>query len=193
MTTQKIDFQRILAIEQPSKDTVLGFLRTISEEACPDIRNAYYNIPPLVSRLCLLFWFEQLDEFDPDLCGQDIEVFNNNKSARTSKLSKPSFGTVYGKLIVDSMVNRVYVWKFTIVGGYCGCLNIGIDNAVAKWTTTGFHNMCEKAYYSLFTLHGEVSSWQQQCIDSRVHMKSGDKLTMRVEFGENAIGLKHCR
>ena len=178
-------------IDQKSKDVVTGYMRKQESEIFgANTNNSYFNFPNLVIHLCLLFWYEITDEFDPKLCGEFIKVFNDNKSIEF--LGTYEWSTVYGKLLISSMMNMTYIWKMKIVGSSSQCVNIGIDNAIAKWTNDAFHQKNEKATYSCHMKAGFVKGWNISWDHSNqirfAGSSPGDIVTMTLKFENDKDG-----
>ena len=60
--------------------------------------NNFYITPKLIINLCLLFYFDFFDEFEPKLCSKILTISNNNKTKKHDSL--PKWGTCYGKKII---------------------------------------------------------------------------------------------
>ena len=75
----------------------------------------------MVIYLCLLFWYDKKDEFDPNLCGKNMKLKNDNATIEYIE-SIPNWHTCYGKKIIPSMSKNItYTWKYKNVSTYKIC------------------------------------------------------------------------
>ena len=93
-----LDFGSIKKIEQKHKHFINGYIRNIQRTYFQDNNDPFYIIPALVINLCLLFWYNDSDEFDPELTGEFIEISNKNKTIK--HINSMGWSTSYGKRII---------------------------------------------------------------------------------------------
>ena len=78
------------------------------------------------------------DRFNFNLCPKNIQITEYNTLATCNS---DTYCTVYGKNIISSTKNGLYIWKFESIGSKIFGIVIGIDNAIGKWTKNQFCNI----------------------------------------------------
>ena len=118
-------FEDVKFIRQHYKDIVFGFIRKCQSLLPTD--NIYYTIPSLVSHWCLLYFYIK-EHFDPDCCGSNIVLSENNTIATIQHQNE---SVVMLRNIVESGVHR---WKFQLIvyHGYMTVIGIFKTKKTAK-------------------------------------------------------------
>ena len=78
-----------------------------------------------------------------------------------------------------------YSWKFQNIGTKASFLNIGIDNANAKWVNSYFHVRRDEACYAYHGNSGDLFAWNQNSKRVGSFYKIGGILIMKLKFTEN--------
>ena len=155
--TESVDFKRIDQIGDRSRDLVSGYLRENEQELFSFAQgNPYYHISPLITRLCLLFWFPaSADEFDYALRGKTTVLSSKHQVRCTSSVG---WGNAYGKLSIPSMVDQTVSWSLKVVGPTAN-LCVGVHNAEGKYRDESGHTCSDKAHYLIYTKDGTLYDW----------------------------------
>ena len=133
-------------IEQKYQNLVNGFIRELQNKLFSTHTNgSFYIIPKLVINLCLLFWYIGSDEFNPKLCGDAAEITKENKIL--TQIVANECSTCYGKRVIPSTSNDTFIWKLKMLNPQLCALNIGIDNAEAKFINGNLYDNKQKACY----------------------------------------------
>ena len=77
--SEDVDFSEIKTIKQQDKNLIYGYIRISQKMFFSEFNDLFYVITDLVINLCLLFWFEMVEKFDPNLCGEFITTTGDNK------------------------------------------------------------------------------------------------------------------
>ena len=124
-----------------------------------------------------------MHEFDPNLCGDTMKLSNNNKSITGGR----ELQTCYGKQIISSINNGIYIWKLKICGD-SGNIWIGIDNAKGLWIHKYFHTLSNRSKYAYNTSSGLLLYRQGRDIKNLPKFKNNDILTMKLIFNDDNDG-----
>ena len=73
-TSNDVNFSKIKNIKQEHKDLVNGLDIREQTKLFTNDNDTFQLIPPLVIHLCLLFWYNGLDRFNPKLCGDSVKI-----------------------------------------------------------------------------------------------------------------------
>ena len=92
--------------DQRTTDIVTGYIRQCQKLLSND--NVYYNIPSLVTYLCLNFYW--IREYFTDH-GEMIQL---NKDKNIAKQHKYGYGNVYGNITIDNKP-CIYIWTFKVI------------------------------------------------------------------------------
>ena len=87
--------QRLAEINQATQDIVCGFNREINRSA--DENSVFYNIPPFINYLCLLYYHPQF--FDEN---SECLEFSGNDNQTITKINQDYENTIYSSDWVDS-------------------------------------------------------------------------------------------
>ena len=87
---------------------IYGYIRNC-ENLLPNKLNVYYNIPELVYKICLLYYYV-FEAFDLKNIGQEMAIFNDGKILKMMKDSCRNSGFL--KSIIESGIHH---WKFKIL------------------------------------------------------------------------------
>ena len=154
---------------------VFGYIRNIQQFL---LKNTFINIPRNVSIIILAFYAEFSDEFDKKLCGKGIKISNDNKQISGA----PKWRTCYGKNIISSINNGIYIWKLKMLGtdNYA---YIDIDNVNGPHINTSFHDTNQKAFYAYNPYLGFFLSWNKRYNKADLpQLHTNDILTMKLQF-----------
>ena len=109
--------------KQLNKHTINGFIRESEKSLFKEHpNNSFYIIPQCVINLCFLFYKDNKDEFDPDLCSEDVTITHNNRRIYYGFLHH----TCYGMKVISPVFDETYIWKFIIISTVPQELVIGI-------------------------------------------------------------------
>ena len=128
-------FEQIKNINQKVKDIVFGYIR-LSQCLLPNNNNSYYNIPSLVSYICILY-YNQTERFSkyPKNMKHD-ELKNNIRVISTGR------GTVYGDIMIDCSIPSIYEWIIKIIkmngDDWDDPIIIGIDSSNKQYIDSNF-------------------------------------------------------
>ena len=182
-----LDLTKIKQIEQKHKYFVHGYIR--------NMQNIYsfHIIPALIINLCLLFWYDSTDEFDPKLTGIRIKISNKNKTIKHT--NSMGWSTSYGKRIISSINNNTYIWKLKNIQNSTVRIYIGIDNSNAKCINDRFHIKKDEACYAYNAYCGQLFSWNSSEVQSRpMSFEGRDRiLTMKLVFNNKDEGILSFR
>ena len=167
--------------DQKSNHLIFGFVRE-AQQLLPV--ETYYNIPELISHICLVYYF-LMDFFDPNLMHPSIEYADkDNKHCVIKKVMK--WGSAYLSNVVSSGKHH---WKFKIEGKGAPEIGIAADEDAQivldnMWFTQGGKG------YSYITSHANLTddngdqdygtAYGREC-------KAGDVIDMFVDFEANTI------
>ena len=163
-------------VDEESQLTEFGYIRN-SQEILFNI------ISKNISLIILAFVYEEFsDEFDPELCGDDVQLSNNNK-----RISNIYSYTCYGKQFISSINNGMYVWKIKIISDQYSYTFIGIDNSFAIYANqqyVDFSNSYVKAMYA-YDLYGTLYCYDSKQITSLPRIRNkGDILTIKLDLNQ---------
>merc|ERR1719295_208687 len=117
------DFQSEMGIDEMTKSLVSGYLRKLNV-------SQQLMAPPLVIRLCLLYFYDP-DYFEAH--GVAIQLREDNTLA-TARYGHSNM-SVYGNMKINNAYPRaVYQWKFKIIN------NVKFNTAIGICSTTRFKN-----------------------------------------------------
>ena len=76
-SSSNLNLNQIKQIPQNYKDIVNGYIKISQNDLFDKYHdNNFYIIPPLVINLCILFCYDVVDEFNPELCGKWLDIFS---------------------------------------------------------------------------------------------------------------------
>ena len=142
-------------VDKIFKYTVFGYIRQQQTEY-----SSSTIIPQLVIVIILAFYLDDTDEFDEKYCGKYISISNNNKTITYHRKKYWGSNTCYGKKIINSLSNGIYIWKIKFIKG-SNDMNIGIDNAKATHCNGNIYENREKGLYALYLEAGYIFSWKK--------------------------------
>ena len=102
------DFETVKYIDQPTTDTVNGYIKK-QQNLLPHKENPYYLIPPLVTHLILLYYFNN-EYFVNTPKGYIIS--HDKKTIQKTEWSTVS---MYGNIIIPSTRSGIYYWSFKVL------------------------------------------------------------------------------
>ena len=193
MTLNKMNLDRI---RDDDKFAVLGFVRQTQQLL--DSTNTFYIIPELVI-FTILSYYHALDMFDKDLCGKHLQVSDDGMTIDNNHITTSvwnQYSTVYGKLVIDSMKNGIYIWEFKNLEERTIAVNFGIDNADTNCLESGTFCNKVKASYTYHAGGGEIYFWDMYSASFDYYKllqnkkkpkfdKIGSILMMKLEFVED--------
>ena len=124
------------AADQKTKDIVQGYVRK-NQSLLPFQQNPYYNIPQLVTHLCILYYY--IPEFF-EISGKNLVISDNGNLI--TRINQSSWDcTAFGHNVIPSMKNNfIYKWYVKIIkSNECGIM-IGI--VAGDWNQNKY-----KAFY----------------------------------------------
>ena len=147
-----MQWEHLKQIKQEFKHVVYGYIRLDIQPLFADnMENPYYIIPELVYSLCLLFWYQAMDEFDAGLLCDIVEISNENKKISTVGKGDKSLCTCYGSVIIPSMSDGSYSWKFkNWTATSRPYIYVGIDNGKEISVNSAITNRKTSGWYTLF-------------------------------------------
>ena len=125
-TKPQSEFSRanIAKIPQTNKDFVFGYIRELFKQC-----NGY-NLPQLIKYLCLLFWNDIIDEWDPQNKHSSIIIDNIQNSVKMKSDYKYRYKSAYLSKTVSS---GTHIWTFKYIIK-ATISSIGIHKTNAKLT-----------------------------------------------------------
>ena len=116
MSTLKVDHLRFYVDDDTDK-LVNGYIHKIHE-----ILSDNYNIPKEIIQLCILFYFQHMDEFDENVCAEGIKLQMTENGLTKAEKTLYGWKSIYGSIIIDpqKMKNCIIKWKIK-------CYSIGTD------------------------------------------------------------------
>ena len=177
-------------VDKASKYIVFGYIQKIQQQ----LNNELFSvIPKLITCIILAFYFDDTDEFDQNYCGPHIKISNNNKTITHVKDNDNS-NTCYGKTIIHSLSNGIYIWKIKIIKGD-GSMIIGIDNAKATHCNKNLYMGRDRGCYAFYVRKGYIFSWQtilkSEGYPAFNKEHYGDTLIMKLHLGTNIAKLSY--
>ena len=178
-----ITLERLNEIDQGTKDIVFGYLRRI--RASSDSITQLYNIPPLISSLCLLFYhFGQFFDEAP-AC---LEMSGNNNNTVTKILNSGVHNSIYSKEWIEANQNKIVelTVKFNQHGAGA-CIAYGVVNSEHSLSI-------ESTFYNI---KGAFCIWNSgyayrngKCVSSSaMKTRTGDVVKMTLDFAKRQIKL----
>lgn len=178
-------------IDESSKNVIQGFLRIILEQFFWKMMdNPYYTIPPLIYRLCLIYWYEGTDQFNTYRCGDRIKISADALAVHYNGDSQCRPCSVYGSKAIPSMMDRIYIWTFTINGFERRGFNLGIADSESKVLDWGFDIEREMVQYNL-CLTGSLWSYKGFVGKQPMSVQKGDTLRMELKLSHKGSTLKY--
>ena len=147
------------------------------------------TIPQLVAFIILAFYFDIVEEeFDPDLCGSNILLSNNNKTIR---ISGHNIHTAYGKNVISSTSIGTFIWKIKLLEPkaemYIGIVNAKNDQNDYEKGTTSFCINQNKGWYAYSAENGYFICWKDSHREYNYPIFYGkyDILTIKLQLTSN--------
>ena len=159
-----------------SEYTVFGYIRIEQQN-----KSKNNHIPKAIIILILRFYYDPSDEFDPKLIDKTITLSNNNK--KIYRATPSGYCTSYGKRIIPSTSNGIYIWKIKNFGPR-NDIRFGIDNADAKYVNKMFYNRKTKGVYA-YSPYGDTYSWNQNDKRGSSTFYKGDIITLKLKLLSN--------
>ena len=181
-----VKIQDIKKIQQSRKDTVYGYIRRQKSLK-------YERIPTGIIYICILFYGNFTDEFDPEWKGKTMDLSKNNKRVRYDPTG--DFESIFCKKIIESGYHE---WKFKVIkpgteGPYMmmGLWRCSKDKEPP--TTTYFTNGKNQGYgYSV--ANATLSQIDNGCTSTSnpygVVIREGDIVEMIVDFDDLSLSWK---
>ena len=95
-------------LKKSNKISVDGYIRQIEQNSF-SIHTFYRNIPIVINYLCMKYYHESKDRFDPGLHGDDVITTNN-------KITKRRYKWNSGSAFLSNIVSKDYhEWRFEVV------------------------------------------------------------------------------
>ena len=170
-------------IDNKAKVLINGYMREI-QQLFNNQNVSYYVIPIDINRICFMFYYI-FEQFDENRCGEEISITNNNKTIDNKSGGK---GTCFGKCVISSILDNIYIWKIKTIGTSTSCISIGIADAESLWfndhsdlvenTISYGYAVCDAA---LVYCSKDASTNK----DIPAFTKKGDVLTMKLKFNPN--------
>ena len=170
---------KLQQIDDELQNTVFGFTRNQQKLSSNPLFN---NIPRNVNLTILAFYVGLSDEFDPNLCGKNIKLSNNNKKI----IGGTGWNTCYGKKVISSIINGTYIWKLKNLSTNLGGIFIGIANETA--IDTNFAATDSEPAYAYSPFNGTYWVWPDNKfkLSDIPRMKFyGEIITMKLEINSN--------
>ena len=173
----KFQLQKLREIDQTRKDTVTGYIR--GDESLKD-----KQIPRAIIYICILFYGEGADQFDPRWKGNAMTLSNDNRRVEYKGVT---YQSVYGKKIVHSGYHE---WKFKLIkmsGSDCA---IGLwrcsentDPPINLWFCKG-HNQGYAVRYDGLKNKGHNGGFGEKFCAA---YKTADVIEMFVDFDQLSL------
>ena len=107
-----LDFKQIKNIDHRSKMIVYGFNKEARKSFPQDL--PYYNIPPIINHVCLLFYWQQ--DFFAIFNAKQVKLSDDKMEAITNGVVKDGgWNTVYGNMIFDNQIHSNAIIEYTIM------------------------------------------------------------------------------
>ena len=108
--TMSFNFEHIKTMNQTSKCIVFGYIH--ESQAISPSNNPYFNIPPLVSYWCLLYYYQR-EYFQT----HSKEITLNESKDIATVIENPLFGNkmIFGITTLDMYSKYMYIWQFKII------------------------------------------------------------------------------
>ena len=176
------NLENVKKADKKSRQLIFGFVRE-AQELLPD--DTYYNIPELISHICLVYYF-LMDFFDPKLMHKSIEYAEEGNKYCVVK-NDSEWRSAYLSNVVSSGKHR---WQFKIEGN--GCPEIGIAHEeVTEYDLK--YKICftqEGTGYSYITADAQLTNDEGNVDRHSEYGKKcgkGDVIDMFVDFNANTI------
>ena len=164
-------------VNKEFKYVVFGYIREQQNNHSFDI------IPKLVMFIILAFYADISDEFDKTLCGDNVKISVDGKSIIHFQKNYSS-NTSYGKKIINSMDDGIYIWRLKLFDDKNYEMNIGIDNAKAKYVNGNLYSNKDKASYAYCASEPYVFKWNENTPKRNANIykfsKSGEILKLQL-------------
>ena len=190
-----MSLRRTKSINQTDKDIVIGYVKDVQR-----LINAQ-QIPMVVTYLCLMYFFYEIDHFDK--AGKNIKINDRGDILTAVSCEK---GTCYGKLNIGADSNNIpfiFSWTFNIISR-SSFIYIGLDSsknnastqslfyALSDWGSTGTATTTEQ---DIFQRNPAWSYREGDIVEMKLNVKQqklkyfiNDKdigCVIDVEFGSN--------
>ena len=124
-------------IPQRDRDIVFSFVRD-AQNILPFEENSYYNIPPLIVHMILIF-FHIGEMFDKNACSDNILMNDDCDEIESTEGLQQATGTVYGAFEIHGRYKCKYEWIFEIID-HKNVIGIGIDSSNKEYINDVFHD-----------------------------------------------------
>ena len=134
-------------IKQRDKSSVNGYIREIEEKSFSN--DSFYKIiPMIINYLCMKYYHESRDEFDPELHGTDMKVTDKEVS---------NMKDCYRSAFLSNIVSKgIHKWKFqSIAGQFIGICNDSVRNEW-KYLNDWYYCNTASSSYGLFLKTGQL-------------------------------------
>ena len=173
----ELDFRKCKRIDLNTKDSVFGFVREMENTLCQK------NIPELIPIMCLLYFFENDDEWDIKEMGKSLKVLDDNK---TILRVAAGIGVAFLSNIVGHGIHK---WKFRLnhlnKTGFNGILGLFTLNSNNLRRTRGRYNLSDSNGMSLET--GRYNKLMAPSQDYAIECKSGDIIEMIADIEQGLL------
>lgn len=170
----ELDFRKCNKIDSKTKDSVFGFVRKMED---------ILNIPGLIPIICLLFFFENDDEWDIEQTGKSLKILDDKKTISQGKIGQTA------AFLTNILYHGIHKWKFRV-----NCLNETGSNGIlglfalhpkAIQSTKGRYNLSESVGMSLET--GKYNKLMMLSEDYAIGCKSGDIVEMIADLEQGIL------
>ena len=149
-----MDAEKLKLVDSRTKHLVFGFIRIAQSKLLNENKiKIFLNIPPLISYICLLYYFIG-DYFD--VLGDSIEL-SKDKTVITKTESSGWSNSNYGKICIDSQSNAIFKWYLKLnkmMDSLCDAqIFIASDCKITKCPVTW--NNYSTNYYGFYIGNGE--------------------------------------
>ena len=147
------NFEKIKRCDQRTRDLVNHFIRT-AQTLLQSNDNPYYNIPPLVFALTLLYFWNP-EYFT--VHGNYIKL-NETKDIMefTEDYDNSNSNTAYGNIVITKNDTGKFIWTFKIVKPHQeAIIAIGIDSSNKKFVNNRFYHTDNKNMFYGYQSYGD--------------------------------------
>ena len=129
-------------------------------------------------------FYHSFDRFDEKLYRKEhIKLSNDNRTMEM--LGIDIRATTYGEEIIDSMKNGIFTWKIQNMGTVVNSINIGIDDADAKWIEEAFMFNTKTEFFAIHMDGGHAYSKNGTAKTGPEWKGKDNILTIKLEFIES--------
>ena len=173
----ELDFRKCKKIDLVTKDSVFGFVRNMENKLCQN------NVPELIPIMCLLYFFENDDEWNIKQMGKSLKILNDDKTISQSKIGQTT-------AFLTNIVNHgIHHWKFRLnhlnQTGFNGMLGLFALNSNDLQTSKGRYNLEKSHGMSLET--GQYNKLIGMSQDYAIQCKSRDIIQMTADLEQGIL------